>query len=79
MARCYECCQEHGHADGCMSGNPGTEESMTPPTEQQKLMPCKHGKQHDSEWCESCFRKEQRQRWGYSNYDYCDLLGREHG
>jgi hypothetical protein len=45
----------------------------------EDLKECPHGKKRDEEWCEPCFRTEQRKRWGYSLYDYCDLVGRGHG
>jgi hypothetical protein len=48
-------------------------------TELPSLKGCPHGRNREREWCEPCFRKEQRQRWGYSSYDYCDLFGRGHG
>jgi hypothetical protein len=40
---------------------------------------CPHEKNREQEWCEHCFRSEQRTRWGYSPHDYCDFMGRGHG
>lgn len=38
MSRCYECCQEHGHADGCMTGRAKGEESRKPDKYKYYLM-----------------------------------------
>lgn len=40
---------------------------------------CPHRRDRDKEWCEPCFRAEQRKRWGHSLRDYCDFLGRTNG
>jgi hypothetical protein len=46
---------------------------------EMKLEPCPHGVKRENQWCERCFRDEQRARWGYSPWDYCDFLGRARG
>lgn len=43
------------------------------------LIPCAHGVKREAAWCEPCFRNEQRTRWGYSPWDFCDYLGRVSG
>ena len=40
---------------------------------------CRHGVNRGTEWCEPCFRAEQRERWGHSPWGYCDYLGRSRG
>jgi len=44
-----------------------------------KSIVCKHGVNRCRHWREPCFRREQKQRWGYSPWDYCDFLGRRSG
>lgn len=43
--------------------------------------PCEHGKDRSVEWCEPCFRNEQRKKYPDSSLyaGYCDFLGRGHG
>lgn len=63
------------HSPAGTTGTARVAEARVVPT----FSECPHGRNRDNEWCEPCFRKEQRKRWGYSPWDYADFLGRANG